>query len=274
MTARIDRFMTYSILVLFSVIAIVPMALIILEAMHPAGELQSGFSFPSSLNLETFRQAWNVGHFGDYLISSLIVAVSVVIGATILSVLSGYALGAMDTPFRDAIFYLFLIGLVVPFEAMIVPLYYNFRDLGLTETYWALILPQLGLSVSFGTFWMRAFFLSAPTELMEAARIDGAKSVTILLRVLMPLAKPAITTMMVLLFLFTWNDFLLALVMVDASDSHRTAPLGLSNFQGRYSTDIPSLAAGAVIIALPVVIVYLFLQRQFIRGMLSGAVKG
>jgi raffinose/stachyose/melibiose transport system permease protein len=80
--------------------------------------------------------------------------------------------------------------------------------------------------------------------------------------------------MMVLLFLFTWNDFLLALVMVDSSDSHRTAPLGLSNFQGRYSTDIPSLAAGAVIVALPVVIVYLFLQRQFIRGMLSGAVKG
>jgi raffinose/stachyose/melibiose transport system permease protein len=79
--------------------------------------------------------------------------------------------------------------------------------------------------------------------------------------------------MMVLLFLFTWNEFLLALVMVDASDAHRTAPLGLSNFQGRYSTDIPSLAAGSVIVALPVVVVYLFLQRQFIRGMLSGALK-
>jgi raffinose/stachyose/melibiose transport system permease protein len=273
-TGRLDKAMTYSILVLFSVIALVPMALIILEAMHPAGELQSGFSFPSSINVDTFRQAWNVGHFGDYLLSSLIVAVSVVAGATVLSVLSGYALGAMDTPFRDAIFYIFLIGLVVPFEAMIVPLYYNFRDLGLTETYWALILPQLGLSLSFGTFWMRAFFLSAPTELMEAARLDGASSLTVLWRVLVPLAKPAITTMMVLLFLFTWNDFLLALVMVDSSDSHRTAPLGLSNFQGRYSTDIPSLAAGAVIVALPVVIVYLFLQRQFIRGMLSGALKG
>ena len=253
MTGRLDRVMTYSILVVFSVIALVPLVMIILEAMHPAGELQSGFSLPSGLNFDTFRQAWNIGHFGDYLISSLIVAVAVVAGATVLSVLSGYALGAMDTPLRDWIFYLFLIGLVVPFEAMIVPLYYNFRDLGLTETYWALILPQLGLSVSFGTFWMRAFFLSAPTELMEAARIDGARSLT--------------------LFLFTWNEFLLALVMVDASDSHRTAPLGLSNFQGRYSTDIPSLAAGAVIVALPVVIVYLFLQRQFIRGMLSGALK-
>ena len=136
MTGRLDKAMTYTILVVFSVIALVPMALIILEAMHPAGELQSGFSFPSSINFDTFRQAWNVGHFGDYLLSSLIVAVSVVAGATVLSVLSGYALGAMDTPLRDWIFYVFLIGLVVPFEAMIVPLYYNFRDLGLTETYW------------------------------------------------------------------------------------------------------------------------------------------
>lgn len=274
MTGRLDRFMTYTILVVFSVIALVPLALIVLEAMHPAGQLQNGFSFPDRINLDTFRQAWNVGRFGDYLLNSFVVAIAVVAGATILSVLSGYALGALDTPFRDGIFYLFLIGLVVPFEAMIVPLYYNFRDLGLTETYWALILPQLGLSLSFGTFWMRAFFRSAPAELIEAARIDGARSLTVLWRVLIPLAKPAITTMMVLLFLFTWNEFLLALVMVNASDSYRTAPLGLSNFQGRYSTDIPSLAAGSVIVALPVVIVYLFLQRQFIRGMLSGAVKG
>lgn len=274
MTGRLDRFMTYTILVVFSVIALVPLALIVLEAMHPAGQLQNGFSFPDRINLDTFRQAWNVGRFGDYLLNSFVVAVAVVAGATILSVLSGYALGALDTPFRDGIFYLFLIGLVVPFEAMIVPLYYNLRDLGLTETYWALILPQLGLSLSFGTFWMRAFFRSAPAELIEAARIDGARSLTVLWRVLIPLAKPAITTMMVLLFLFTWNEFLLALVMVNASDSYRTAPLGLSNFQGRYSTDIPSLAAGSVIVALPVVIVYLFLQRQFIRGMLSGAVKG
>jgi raffinose/stachyose/melibiose transport system permease protein len=272
-TGRVDRTVTYAILVVFSVIALVPLAMIVLEAMHPAGQLENGFSLPSGIHFDTFRQAWNVGHFGSYLASSMIVAVAVVVGATVLSVLSGYALGALDTPFRDWIFYLFLLGLVVPFEAMIVPLYYNFRDLGLTETYWALILPQLGLSLSFGTFWMRAFFLSAPRELVEAARMDGAGSLTVLWRVLIPLGRPAITTMMVLLFLFTWNEFLLALVMVDASDAHRTAPLGLSNFQGRYSTDIPSLAAGSVIVALPVVIVYLFLQRQFIRGMLSGALK-
>ena len=274
MSSRRDRVLTYSILVMFSVIALTPLLLIVLEGMHPAGEAQNGFSFPDSLSFDTYRDAWTTGRFGDYLRNSLIVAVAVVVGATVLSVPAGYALGAMETPYRDWIFYLFLLGLVIPYEAMIVPLYYTFRDLGLTETFWALILPQVGLSLSFGVFWMRAFFLSSPRELIEAARIDGARSLTVLLRVLMPLARPAITTMMVLLFLFTWNEFLLALVMVNASEATRTAPLGLSNFSGRYGTDIPSLAAGSVIVALPVVLVYLFLQRHFIRGMLSGAVKG
>ena len=274
MSTRIDRIVTYTILIMFSVIALTPLLLIVLEGMHPAGEPQSGFSFPSSINFDTYREAWDVGHFGNYLQNSVIVAVAVVVAATVLSVPAGYALGAMDTPLRDWIFYLFLLGLVIPYEAMLVPLYYTFRDIGLTESVWSLILPQVGLSLSFGIFWMRAFFLSSPRELIEAARIDGARSLTVLWRVLLPLARPAITTLMVLLFLFTWNEFLLALVMVNASDAARTAPLGLSNFSGRHGTDIPSLAAGSVIVALPVVIVYLFLQRHFIRGMLSGAVKG
>jgi raffinose/stachyose/melibiose transport system permease protein len=170
------------------------------------------------------------------------------------------------------LFYMFVIGIVVPLEALIVPLYFDLRALSLTDTYWALILPQIGLSVAFGTFWMRAFFLSTPRALVEAARIDGASSWTILWRVLVPLARPAILTMVVLIFMWTWNDFLLALVMV-SEENLRTAPLGLSFFQGRYSSQIPLLAAGAVIVALPVVVVYFFLQRHFIRGMVAGALK-
>ena len=112
------------------------------------------------------------------------------------------------------LFYVFLLGLMVPIEAMIVPLYYDLRDLGLADTYWALILPQIGASVAFGTFWMRAFFRGVPRSLVEAARIDGASSWFTLWRVLLPLARPAVLTMTVLLFMWTWNEFLLALVMV------------------------------------------------------------
>jgi raffinose/stachyose/melibiose transport system permease protein len=162
---------------------------------------------------------------------------------------------------------------MVPEEAMVVPLYFDLRDLGLTDTYWALILPQIGMSVAFGSFWMRAFFSSAPRSIVEAARIDGASSWTTLWRVLVPFGRPAILTMMVLVFMWTWNEFLLALVMV-SSENLRTAPLGLAFFQGQHTSDLTLLAAGAVIVATPVVVVYVLLQRHFIRGMLTGAVKG
>jgi raffinose/stachyose/melibiose transport system permease protein len=200
-------------------------------------------------------------------------AVSVVGISTIVSILAGYAFGMMRFRFAQPLFYIFLLGLMVPMEAMIVPLYYDLRDLELTDTYWALILPQVGTSVAFGTFWMRAFFRTVPRSLVEAARIDGASSWTTLWRVLVPFGRPAILTMMVLVFMWTWNEFLLALVMV-SSENLRTAPLGLAFFQGQHTSDLTLLAAGAVIVATPVVFVYVFLQRHFIRGMLTGAVKG
>jgi raffinose/stachyose/melibiose transport system permease protein len=188
-------------------------------------------------------------------------------------VLAGYAFGMMRFRGSQALFYVMLLGLMIPTEAMIVPLYYDFRDLGIVNTYWALILPQAGTSIAFGTFWMRAFFRTVPRSLVEAARIDGASSWSTLWRVLLPLARPAVLTMTVLLTMWTWNEFLLALVMV-SDEGLRTAPLGLSFFQGRNQTDLTLLAAGAVIVAAPVVLLYVFLQRHFIRGMLSGAVKG
>jgi raffinose/stachyose/melibiose transport system permease protein len=171
------------------------------------------------------------------------------------------------------LFYILLLGLIVPYEATIVALYYDLRSAGITDTYFALILPQIGLSIPFGVFWMRAFFRSVPRSLLEAARIDGASTWTTLWRVLLPFGRPAVLTMMVLVFMWTWNEFLLALVMV-SEENLRTAPLGLAFFQGRNTTDFALLAAGAVIVATPVVLVYIFLQRHFIRGMLTGAVKG
>ena len=193
--------------------------------------------------------------------------------ATLFSVLAGYAFGMLRFRGQQVLFYLLLVGLVVPLESTIVPLYYDLRDVNLTDTYWALILPQVGVSVAFGTFWMRAFFRSVPRSLVEAARLDAASSWATLWRVVLPMGRPAVLTLVLLVFMWTWNEFLLALVMV-SEESLRTAPLGLAFFQGRNTTDVPLLAAGAVIVAAPVVIAYLFLQRHFIRGMLSGAVKG
>jgi raffinose/stachyose/melibiose transport system permease protein len=272
MTSRREQAVAYTILGAFSLFALAPIVGIMLTALQdPNGA--STFGAFDGLHFGNFADAWTEGHFGTYLKSSAIVTVVVVVVAGGLSILAGYAFGMMRFRGSEVLFYVMLLGLMIPTEAMIVPLYYDFRDLGLVNTYWALILPQIGTSIAFGTFWMRAFFRTVPRSLVEAARIDGASSWFTLWRVVLPLARPAVLTMTVLLGMWTWNEFLLALVMV-SDEGLRTAPLGLSFFQGRNVTDLTLLSAGAVIVALPIVLLYVFLQRHFIRGMLSGAVKG
>jgi raffinose/stachyose/melibiose transport system permease protein len=272
-TARREQFLSYAVLGAFAIVAIYPILSIVLLAFHRRSDLVTGFDIPDRLSFDTFKQAWELGGFGRGLLNSFIVAASVAIATAVLSTLAGYAFGAMRFRGSEALFYLLLIGLIFPYEATVIPLYYVFKDAGLTDSYWALILPQIGLSIPFGTFWMRAFFRSTPISLVEASRLDGATSLATLLRVLLPQAKPALTTLVVLVFMWTWNEFLLALVMIQ-SDDLRTAPLGLALFAGANRTQDPTLtAAAAVLVALPVVIVYVFLQRSFIRGMFAGGVK-
>jgi raffinose/stachyose/melibiose transport system permease protein len=269
---RREQALTYALLGVFSLIALAPIAGIVLTALQTPGELNS-FGTPGGFHVRNFATAWDDGNFSSYLRSSAIVAISVVVISTLLSILAGYAFGMMRFRGHQALFYLFLLGLTIPLEAVVVPLYYDLRDLSLTDTYAALILPQVGVSVAFGTFWMRAFFRAVPRSLVEAARLDGSSSWSTLWRVLLPAARPAVLTMVVLVFMWTWNEFLLALVMI-TDEGLRTAPLGLAFFQGRNTTDFALLSAGSVIVATPVVVVYVFLQRHFVRGMLSGAIKG
>ena len=269
MISRSERTLNYLILSLFALFALFPLLSILSAALTPAGETPG--PVPTGLAFENFADAWELGRFGTYLQTSVVVSASVVLLATVLSVMAGYAFGTMRFRGSSVLFYVLLLGIMVPTEALVVPLYFDLRELGLTNTYWALILPQTAQSVAFGTFWMRAYFRSSSVAL-EAARMDGAGHWRTLWSVLLPMGRPAMVTMIVLVFMWTWNEFLIPLVMV-TDEGLRTAPLGLAFFQGQYTADLRLLAAGAAIVAVPVVIVYLFLQRHFIRGMLEGAVK-
>lgn len=233
----------------------------------------SPFSLPQTWTLENFQEAWTVGKFNVFFKNSVIVTTIVVFASVFLSTMSGYAFGRLPLPGKSILFPLMLVGYMVPFEAVIIPLYNWMGALGLRNTYWALILPQIGLSVSFGTLWMSSFFETAPKELIDAAAIDGASRWQTLWLILWPLSKPATTTLIVLIFMWTWNEFLLALVMVQ-SEAMRTLPVGLAFFQGRFSSNLPLMAAGAIIVALPTILIYILFQRFFIRGMLGGAIKG
>lgn len=272
-TPRSQVIINYLLLIVFSAIAIYPLAGVVLASLYPAGVNPSGFALPPSFHFDNYVDAWTSGNFSMYFRSSVIVAVAVVSVSTVLSILGGYALGTMRFRGSKVLFYVFLLGMIIPFEAIVVPLYYDLRALNMINTYWALIMPQISGSVAFGVFWMRAFFLSAPRSLIEAASIDGASSWNILWRILVPFGRPAILTLVVLTFSGSWSDFFLPLVMT-TDPKYMTAPAGLSLFSGQHTTNVALLSAGAVIVVLPVVIVYVFTQREFIRGMLSGSLKG
>lgn len=265
---------TYFLLTLFLVVALLPFVILLLASFKTDAELTQGvLSLPQHWRLDNFARAWSQARFGVYFRSSAIVAVSVVAVSAVLSILTGYAFGCLRFAGSRWLFLFFLVGLMVPFEAVVIPLYYRLRAISLTDTYWALILPQVGLSVSFGTFWMAGFFRTSPGELVDAALIDGCDSFGVLWRILVPVARPAILTLVVLLFMWTWNEFLLALVLV-SSESLRTLPVGLAFFQGQHTADVPLLAAGSLIVSGPILLVYILFQRHFIRGMTSGAVRG
>jgi raffinose/stachyose/melibiose transport system permease protein len=223
-----ERVFGYTLLVVGAVLALYPFVSIVVLAITPSGQRTAGLTFPADPTLVNFITAWTRGGFGQSLINSLIVAAGVVIGATLVSLLAGYAFATMVFPLRRLLLGFFLVGLVMPYEGIIIPLYYQLQGMGLLNTHLGLILPQIATSVSLG----------------------------------------------VLLFLYTWNEFLLALVLVSQNPALQTAPLALSFFAGSTRNFDPAVtAAAAVIVALPILVVYVIFQRRFISGIVSGAVK-
>ena len=269
-TGRVDRTITSAALWALVALTVLPLVLIILAAVTPSNELITGFAFPSSLTFENFRQAWTDGQFGHHLLVSAFVTASIVVISAVGSILAGFALGTLRTPLRSGLTALFVGGIVVPYEALLIPLYYRLRALGLTDTYWALILPQSALSLAFGVYWMRGFFRSVPRSFVETARIEGASTWQLLWGILVPLARPAIATMAILSFMWNWNEFLLPVVMI-SDPTKQPAPLALASFKGRFTVNVSELTAAAIIVALPIVILYVFLQRRFIAGVIGAS---
>lgn len=270
---NLHRTMNHVLLLLFAFFALYPLVNLVFIAINSPRSLQTGLGWPDHIRFQNFIDAWNFGGFRTAFVGSFLIAMAVVIASSILSTLAGYAFGTMEFRGREVLFVFFVVGLIIPMESIIVPLYYDLRRFNLTDTYWSVILPQVAVSIAFGTFWMRTFFLSSPRSLIEAARIDGASHMDVLVRVLLPSARPALQTMGVLLFMGSFNDFLLPLVMLQGDESARTVPLAVYSFIGHREIDVNLLAAGGIIATLPVVLIYLITQRNFIQGMMTGALK-
>ncbi len=256
-----------------AVFSIFPLISMLSAALQPQGTAPAGISFPSDPQWHNFVDAWNVANIVPLLQSSVILVLGVVPAAMIISAMAGYAIAQLRIPFGNVFFLLLLLGLTLPFEVVVVPLYYQMQSLGLLNTRLGLILPLIGLNMPFAVFWMRTHFESVPEELNEASAIDGAGSWKGFVHVQLPLAIPALASLGVLMFLSTWNQFLLAIVLID-DPTKRTMAGALQGFVGAHSTDVVLLNAGALLIMAPTIVVFVVFQKYFVRAMLAGAVKG
>ncbi|TDD64419.1 carbohydrate ABC transporter permease, partial [Jiangella aurantiaca] len=255
------------------VLTVLPLLSMLSAALQPPGTVPLGLQWPSDPHWENFAEAFRVARLPALLASSSVIVLGVVPVALMFATLAGYALGRLRVPGSRWVLVVLVLGLTVPFESITTPLYYQVRALGLLNTPWAIILPLVGLLMPFAVIWMHAHFRGVPAELAEAARVDGASWWQELVRVQLPLARPALSALAILLFLWTWNQYLLAIVLVD-DPLKRTMAGALGAFQGEYGTDLVLLSAGTLLIITPTIVVFLIFQRQFVRALLQGAVKG
>jgi len=263
----------YAILLFFVVIFILPFVWSVFWALKTEEEIsQDPFAPPIPPHWDNLPRAWTQGRYSRYIPNTLIYAFSITTGVCLIAGLAGYGLARIRFPGRQLIFNFFLVGLMVPFFALMIPLYTMLRDLHLLGTRWGLIIPGIGLAVPFGTFLMRSFFLALPEELSDAAKIDGCNEWGVFGRVMLPLAGPGLTTLAVFEFMWTWNMFIEPLMFVQR-DELRPVGLAIYFFQGRYTIDRGMVAAGVLLTIAPVIIMYLLLQRKFIEGVTAGALK-
>ena len=262
-----------ALLLLAMAFSIFPLLSMLSTALQPQGTVPSGLSWPSDPQWHNFIDAWNVADITTLAGSSFLLVLGVVPLGVLLATMAGYALGQLRIPGGSIFFVLLLLGLTLPFEVTIVPLYYQIREMGLLNTRLGLILPLIGLNLPFAVFWMRAHFLNAPAELSEASSMDGANAWQSFRTIHLPLALPSIASLALLMFISTWNQFLLAIVLMDDPEK-RTMAGALQNFVGQYSTDVVLLNAGSLLIMAPMILVFLFFQRHIVKAMLAGSVKG
>jgi raffinose/stachyose/melibiose transport system permease protein len=270
----LSRGLAYVVLTIGVVIAIVPFLVTILASLKSTPELVQGvLSLPEDPQWGNYREAWTEGRFERYFLNSVLVAIGVVIPSIVLSCMAGYAFARFRFRGKSALFIYLLLGLVVPLQALVIPLFYMMREINLLDSLWALILPQIAMSMSFGTLLMREAFSDVPREIVEAAVLDGASSWRVLWEIMFPLARPFVGTLGLMFFIWTWNEFLLPLV-VNIDPAYHTLPVGLLFFQQQWTSNLPLTAAGATIIFLPLTIIFLLFQRQMIEGLTQGALKG
>ena len=263
----------YVVLSLGLVLVLTPFVWMLLGSVKTDGELRRNPPtwWPQEATWENFRELFTRLDFAQFFTNSLVVALAVTLGNLVFCSMLGYAFAKIDFVGRTWLFRIVLATLMIPGMVTLVPLFVLVSQLGMVNTYWGLILPFL--AGPFGVFLMRQFMLGIPDELIDAARVDGAGELRIFWQVVMPLCKPALATLAILTFLASWNNFLWPLVVASTEDMY-TLPVALALYSvGQNQTQYGLLLAGAVVVLLPILVVFLLLQRHFVQGLATTGLK-
>ena len=262
----------YLALIVSSILMLVPFYWMVSTSLKPEADV---FAYPPEwipqpATLLHYVEVWTRLPFARFLFNSLFVSSMVTLSNVFFCTMAGYAFAKLRFPGRDKIFFVLLLTLMVPFQVNLIPLYKMMDLFSWVNTYWALIVPS-ATSV-FGLYLMRQYIVCIPDELLDAARVDGCSEFGIFLRIVAPLALPGVATLAIFTFMAAWTDFLWPMIITNSMEM-RTLPVGIALLQEYHTTNWTQIMAGSTIAALPMIIVFLFMQRQFIEGLTAGAVK-
>ncbi|MFT7059224.1 MAG: multiple sugar transport system permease protein [Pseudorhodobacter sp.] len=273
-TSRAMQIMYKAALPIALVLWLLPLIGVAITSVRPASDLAQGnyFGMPSYFAFENYVDVFRNSDIGRYMLNSFWVTIPTVIGAVALSTMTGFALGIYKFRSNLLVFFLFVAGNFVPFQILMVPVRDLTLDLGMYNTWYGLALFHIAFQTGFCTLFMRNFIKALPFELIEAARVEGITEVRIFWYIVLPLMRPAIAALSVLIFTFIWNDFFWATVL---TTSKETQPItaGLSSLNGQWVAAWHLVSAGSIIAALPPVLMFFLMQKHFIAGLTLGAVK-
>ncbi len=265
------RWYIHAVLLLGAVIMIAPLLWMITLSLKPARLTYAPpYLFPTTFQWQNYVEAFKAAPFARYYLNTAIMAAGITFGQLIFSSLAAYAFARLTFRGRNVLFLVVLATMMVPIQVLLIPSYLIVQNVGWQNTFQALIIPRM--VSAFGIFLLRQFYLSIPRDLDEAAMIDGATRFGVWWRIILPLSRPALATLAIFAFLFSWNDFLWPLVVTN-DPNMRTIQLGLVMFQGRYTTNWTLLMAGTVTATIPTIVAFLFGQRQFIESIALSGVK-
>ncbi len=273
-TKYITRSFQYIILSIIVVLVFVPVVILAFGALKTRGEMLSHpYSVPIHPHWDNIAEILKTPAFWQMLRNSLFVMLVVTLGVVVVCSLAAFVFARTNFRSKGLMFNLFTIGLMFPVNIAILPVYLILRQMDLIDSLWGVIVVQVAFQLSGNILILRGFFAAIPSELQDAAYIDGCTAFGFFWRVLLPLAKPALSAVAALTMIVSWNDFLIPLVILN-SDKYWTLPLGTMQFQGQYGSDLALVSAFITLSAIPTIIFYIFAERQIVSGLTAGAIKG